>query len=318
VNLKALPVSVALPTRVPWAAFSDVRKLKRSAAYQIYTATWRGEVVVVKRMLDEEEEPRGGSGKEMEKEIDILSRIQHPNIIKLLGSGFEPNRFCILEYMGGGSLSKVINYTYHDHASYGRDKLSQSLALGYATKVAEALAYMHHGWHPGIRAVHRDLKSDNIAFSAGGEIKLIDFGMVELMRRTVQQDVLLGFTGGVGSWRYMAPEMMLKQPYNQKVDVFSYTMILYHMLMGKHPVPIEMNRSVHREYFIGHDWRPRIHPYWPTRLYQLVVRGWSAEPKVRPNFLDIVRDLNELSAMTYDFDKPLRGGAVYGLLDFVE
>lgn len=318
VNIDMVPVVAEIPSEVAWEEFSEVKHMKKSAAYDIFTANWRGEQVVVKRVLEDTDGPRSGAPKEINKEIKILNRLNHPNIIKVLGSGFYPNRFAILEYMGGGTLSKKLNYTYHDHPSYGKYKLPQRLCLEYATKIADALAYIHERWHPGIRLMHRDLKSDNIAFTASGEIKLIDFGMYQLMRKTVQEDVFFGLHGGVGSWRYMAPEVVLLHPYNHKIDVYSYTIIFYHMLTGRHPVPLEMNRTVHKEYFIRHNWRPRIHPYWPTRIYQIIVRGWSPEARVRPNFNDIVRDLKEATALNIDFDMPLLGGAKYGLIDFVQ
>lgn len=116
----------------------------------------------------------------------------------------------------------------------------------------------------------------------------------------------------------MAPEVVLNKPYNHKADVYSYTIILYHMLTGRHPIGPEMNRSVTKQYVSKGNWRPRIYPYWPTKLYQLIVRGWSAEVRVRPNFIDILHDLKIVNEMNVNFDEPPVGGTTYGLLQFVE
>lgn len=318
VNIDRLPVVVDLPTDVSWDSLSDIKQLKVSAAYKILKATWNEETVVVKLLLDEAEGPRHGAAREIDREIGILSRIRHPNIIRLLGSGYAPGRFAILEYMGGGTLSSRLNYTYRDHSRYGVTKLPQDQAMEYALTLARALAYMHEQWHPGIRLMHRDLKSDNIAFTADGELKLINFGLCELMRRPLQEDVALPLAGGVGSWRYMAPEVLLNLPYNHKIDVYSYTMILYHFLTGRHPIPNDMNRTMLIEVVIKGSWRPRLRPQWPVKLSRLVARGWDAQSRIRPNFLDILTDLFSLRDSGIDFDAPLVGGTTHGLVSYVE
>ena len=177
---------------------------------------WNGEKVAVKQSLPEEAEARAGSQKEINREIRILSRIRHPNIIQLLGSGYEPYRFAILEYMGGGTLSKKMNYTNHRRPVYGNNKLPQSKVMEYAMKLADALAYMHEYWHPGIRLMHRDLKADNVAFTESGEIKLIDFGLCYMFRKAMQEDILLPLHGGVGTWRYWTIFVILVVHYTQE------------------------------------------------------------------------------------------------------
>lgn len=318
VNLDAIPLAINIPTDVSWNEFTQVKRLARSAAFLIFRARWRDQTVVVKRLLDEEEEPRHGAIHEINREIKVLSRIQHPHIIKVLGSGNNPNRFAILEYMGGGTLSQKLNYSHGmTHPGYGKFKLPQKEALEYATKLAEALAYMHESWNAGVRLIHRDLKPDNIAFTADGEIKIMDFGLCTLVRRALHEDVLYPLSGGVGTWKYMAPEIALNKQYNHRADVYSYTLILFHILTGRHSIPKHMNRTEHRTEVIRSNWRPVLMPTWPMQLLQLFARGWSSDIRVRPNFLEILTVLHQLSDYGLSFDEPMSGGVVDGLRTFV-
>lgn len=318
-NVRKLPVTVPVPHNLSWSDFKILKTLKTSAAYRLFKANWNGQTVVVKLLLDDEDGPRNGAQKELTKEINILSRLQHPNIIKLLGSGHEPRHFAVLEFLGGGTLSQKLNYTYKDNRHYGKDTLPKNLVFEYALKLADALAYMHERWHPGIRLFHRDLKSDNVGFTESGELKLFDFGLAELIRRTIREDVLFPLPGGVGSWRYMAPEVILRQPYNHKSDVYSYSFILYHMLVGRHPIRNSMNLTMLKRVVIENHWRPKIPPYWPMKLYRLLTRSWSTDIMVRPNFLDIVGELKELIAEgNFEIDVPPKEGVVQGLIHFVE
>ena len=80
-----------------------------------------------------------------------------------------------------------------------------------------------------------DLKPDNVGFTSTGALKLFDFGLVTCVNR--RQDVFSNYamTGYTGSLRYMAPEVAQRLPYNEKVDVYSYGIMVWQMARDKIP-----------------------------------------------------------------------------------
>ena len=208
----------------------------------------------------------------------------------------------ILEFLGGGTLSKKLNYTYRDHKNYGKYKLSQALTFEYATKLADALRYIHEDFHPQVRLFHRDLKSDNIAFTTAGEIKLFDFGLSELVRKAKHEDAVFRLGNGVGSWRYTAPEVSNHAGYNHKSDVYGWAIIFHHMLTGKHPIDNDWNKTETYQFVVEEGWRPPLSPKWPTKLNRLLARSWNYDVKARPNFELIVKELKEINEQYPDLD----------------
>ena len=106
VRLERLPISAntTAPDDVSWDSFSYVEHRVDSSSCHIYTAYWKGRTVIIKLIkADRVTSPMAIA--EFETEAHILSRIEHPNIIKLLGSGYHPRRFLILELLDGGTLS---------------------------------------------------------------------------------------------------------------------------------------------------------------------------------------------------------------------
>ena len=106
VRLERLPISTNsnAPDDVSWDSFSYVEHRVDSSSCHIYTAFWKGRTVIIKLIkADRVTSPMAIA--EFETEAHILSRIEHPNIIKLLGSGYHPRRFLILELLDGGTLS---------------------------------------------------------------------------------------------------------------------------------------------------------------------------------------------------------------------
>lgn len=83
-----LPLKYEVPGNVSWSELKNPKKFTASAAYDLYKAVYQDQDVVVKILRDKsKKESRKGAPKEMEKEIKVLSRLVHPNIIRLLGHG---------------------------------------------------------------------------------------------------------------------------------------------------------------------------------------------------------------------------------------
>jgi serine/threonine protein kinase len=174
---------------------------------------------------------------EFDSEEGILSRVSHPNIVKFLGGGSSPRRFIVLEWLGGGTLSGLMS------KNQGKRGLTQGLfrqptftyaeILNRARDIAEALDYLHMRVHPDATIIHRDLKPDNVGFTSTGDLKLIDLGLSTCVKRRTNSHIAYEMTGNTGSLRYMAPEVALRKPYTEKVDVYSFGILLWQMATGE-------------------------------------------------------------------------------------
>lgn len=96
--------------------------------------------------------------------------------------------------------------------------------------------------------------------------------------------------------RYYAPEVANGLPYNHKSDVFSFAIILCHLMNGYHPVPNSMDEKMHRTDVMGaSSWRPVLNSKWPLELKRLIARSWNKDVQVRPNFLEILPELESMA-----------------------
>ena len=153
----------------------------------------------------------------IQSEISILSKLDHPNIVKYFGT-FEDDFYLhiMMEYLNGHDLFKII--TLKDYTKIEEKDMSQ---ITY--KIFKTLIFLHTK-----KIVHRDIKPENLLFSNKKDyssLKLIDFG---LATQTVKD------TKSVGTPYYMSPELIDGISVPQS-DVWSVGVILYQMLTGKYP-----------------------------------------------------------------------------------
>ena len=233
---------------------------------------------------------------EYHMELAILARLQHPNIVKLLGIGKFVARngrerpFLMLEKLIGGTLQDMLSRRSL-RTMLGISPLSYRRAIEVTIGVARALQYLHEDFHPDAVLVHRDLKPDNLAFDGKGMIKLIDFGLCTANQRKRGHDSsTYNMTGNTGSVRYMAPEVAKNEPYSEKVDIYSLSIITWQMITGTMPFRL-MNREQHYQRVCLADERPEITPRFDPELRQILKNGWSASESKRPKASEIVEQL---------------------------
>ncbi|XP_068882076.1 serine/threonine-protein kinase ULK3 isoform X3 [Aphelocoma coerulescens] len=151
-------------------------------------------------------------------EIEILKTIRHPNIVELKDFQWDSDHiYLIMEFCAGGDLSRFIRM---------RRLLPEKVARIFLQQLACALKFLHDH-----NISHLDLKPQNILLSApeNPQLKLADFGFAQYMSPWDEQHVLRG------SPLYMAPEMVCRQQYDARVDLWSVGVILYEALFGKPP-----------------------------------------------------------------------------------
>jgi serine/threonine protein kinase len=136
-------------------------------------------------------------------------------------------------------------------------------------------------------AIHRDLKPSNLLLDSSWRVRITDFGV---SRFATEADTL---TGGVGTIHYMAPECFAGGELTDKVDVYSFGLILYEIVVGK-PV---FSRGESPAAVIAHirrGDRADIPTIVSREVKWMIERCWDDDPKVRPWFGEILLDLKRI------------------------
>jgi 5'-AMP-activated protein kinase catalytic alpha subunit len=191
-----------------------------------------GEKVAVK-ILDKMKISNVDDRKRIEREIYLLKKIHHPNIVKLfcvIETGSQ--MFIVMEYIKGNELFQYIVL---------KKKLEEEEACYFFLQIINCIDYLHK-----LKISHRDLKAENIIIEQKiREIKLLDFGL----SNTFENGLL---TTACGSPIYAAPEMLDGKPYKgSTVDIWSAGIILYYMLCGNFPFEDVSNDRLYKKILNG-------------------------------------------------------------------
>lgn len=196
------------------------------------------------------------------QEHEILNMLNHPNIVKTYGIFFGNEKYrpsILLEYCSS-DLKKSIK------------KLTNEQRVSIIFEISNAMMKVH-----SLNIIHRDLKPCNILLDENNHAKVSDFGLSKIM--SYQSQTEMSF---VGTMNFMAPEIMLqKNKYTEKVDVYSFGILVYFVLTkGKLP-EINMMQVCNGEMAIIPDTINEISK-------NLIQKCWSFEPNNRPSFEQIV------------------------------
>jgi len=157
--------------------------------------------------------------KRFNREIEILKKLRHENIVRYFGGGKSGGQqYYAMELLTGGALDDLLEQ---------KQKFSWEAAVEYGIQVCKALEHAHNA---GI--VHRDLKPANLFVGKNGKLKLGDFGIA----RDTQRTALTAAGKTVGTYAYMAPEQISgKPPVSRKTDLYALGCVMYEMLTGHTP-----------------------------------------------------------------------------------
>ena len=163
----------------------------------------------------------------IENEIEIHSKLNHPNIIRLYNvSETEEEINILLEYAENGNLYSLIKK---------ENGLSENRAFNYFIQIVNAVYFLHQN-----NIIHRDIKPENILIGENDKVKLCDFGWAKEL-------TLNNRSTFCGTVEYMAPEIVGSELYDCSVDVWSLGILLYELLMGHSPFKSEKEKNTMRK-----------------------------------------------------------------------
>ncbi|KAK9032117.1 hypothetical protein V6N11_056400 [Hibiscus sabdariffa] len=204
--------------------FDDSRILGEGGFGRVYSGVLGDGTKVAVKVLKRDDQQ---GGREFLAEVEMLSRLHHRNLVKLIGICTEErNRCLVYELIPNGSVESHL---------HGLDKESAPLDWDSRIKIAlgaaRGLAYLHEDSSP--RVIHRDFKSSNILLEHDFTPKVSDFG---LARTAMDEEGRHISTRVMGTFGYVAPEYAMTGHLLVKSDVYSYGVVLLELLTGRKPV----------------------------------------------------------------------------------
>lgn len=225
----------------------------------------------------------------------MLVRIDNPHVIRILASGTFPKPFIVLERLQ--DVSQL--FSFKSHKLFQRRPFSFRESLKLAQNFADAMRYLHHEIHDDGMIIHRDLKPENLGLNSDGELKLFDFGLCRCVKKRTEETEVYKMTGNTGSLRYMAPEVVLGYPYNEKVDVYSFAVVMWALATGCEPF-CDLDVASHRSKVVINGLRPSMRASWPEEFQNLLRDCWHGQSTLRPNFIEISERISKITVQYGD------------------
>ncbi|XP_021822893.1 lysM domain receptor-like kinase 3 [Prunus avium] len=282
--------------------FSLANKIGQGGFGAVYYAELRGEKAAIKKMDMQ-------ASKEFLAELNVLTRVHHLNLVRLIGYCVEGSLFLVYEYIENGNLSQHLRGS-------GRDPLPWSNRVQIALDSARGLEYIHEHTVPVY--IHRDIKSANILIDKNFHAKVADFGLTKL---TEVGSISLP-TRLVGTFGYMPPEYAQYGEVSPKVDVYAFGVVIYELISAKEAVVRADSSGSESRGLVGlfeevlnqpdpkEDLRKLVDPglgdNYPLdsvrKMAQLAKACTHENKDLRPSMRSIVVALMTLSSSTEDWD----------------
>ncbi|KAL7126354.1 hypothetical protein ABFS83_14G180600 [Erythranthe nasuta] len=246
---------------------------------EVYHADWNGTEVAVKKFLDQDFS--GAALDEFKREVRIMRRLRHPNVVLFMGAVTRPpNLSIVTEFLPRGSLYRII---HRPHC-----QIDEKRRIKMALDVAKGMNCLHTSI-PTI--VHRDLKSPNLLVDNNWNVKVGDFGLSRLKHNT-----FLSSKSTAGTPEWMAPEVLRNEPSNEKCDVYSFGIILWELATLKLPWsgmnPMQVVGAVGFQ-----NRRPDIPKELDPLVARIIWECWQTDPNLRPSFAQLSVALKPLQRL---------------------
>ena len=201
--------------------FEPIKELGSGSFGQVYLVYHKKtKMKYALKAIDKNEKSNIKERKYFYREIEIMYKINHPNVIKLYGH-FEDNNFCyfIMEYAPKGNIYSLI-------PKHGRKKQSNKYIASIMKDIISIVYYLHN-MNPPI--IHRDIKPENILLDENNNIKLTDFGWSNYLNDKDKRITVCGTP------IYLAPEVINKKGHDERVDIWCIGVLLFELVTGKPP-----------------------------------------------------------------------------------
>ncbi|KAF5280522.1 hypothetical protein FQR65_LT00273 [Abscondita terminalis] len=239
---------------IPFESITDLQWLGCGGQGIVFSGKLNNEAVAVKKVSDVKE-----------TDIKNLRKLNHPNIIKFKGVCTQSPCYCVvMEFCPYGPL--------YDLLKNQQKIVTPSRVVQWAKQIASGMQYLH-----AHKIIHRDLKSPNVLIGDGEIIKISDFGT---SRTWNEVSTKMSFAGTVA---WMAPEAIQEQACSEKIDIWSFGVVLWELLTCETPYK-DMEQSAIM-YMVGTGkLRPPVPSTCPEGIKLIMQMCWKFNPKDRPSF----------------------------------
>uniref|UniRef100_A0A8C1FL70 LIM domain kinase 1 n=1 Tax=Cyprinus carpio carpio TaxID=630221 RepID=A0A8C1FL70_CYPCA len=247
-----------------------------------------GEVMVIKELLQFDEDTQ----KTFLKEVKVMRCLEHPNVLKFIGILYKDKRLNLIsEYVQGGTLTDTIQKMVWDHP--------WKLKVSYAKDIAAGMAYLH-----SMNVIHRDLNSHNCFVRENQTVVVADFGLAQLVKEEKSsspgQLSKLNKLGrkkrymAVGNPYWMAPEMLNGKVYDERVDIFSFGIVVCEIIGRVYADPDYLPRTQDFGLNVNEFLERYMAKDCPAAFFPIAVLCCALEAEKRPSFAKLEEWLENL------------------------
>ncbi|KAL5240114.1 hypothetical protein ACI65C_007524 [Semiaphis heraclei] len=250
---------------IPFESISDLQWLGSGAQGAVFSGKLKNEIVAVKKVREQ-------------KETDIrhLRKLNHPNIVQFRGVCTQAPCYCIvMEYCPYGPLYNLLR---------DGEEIPPIRLVSWAKQIASGMHYLHVN-----KIIHRDLKSPNVLIGRQEMVKISDFGT---SREWNEISTKMSFAGTVA---WMAPEIIRNEPCSEKVDIWSFGVVLWELMTCETPYK-DVDSSAIIWGVGSNSLHLPIPSSCPDGFRLLIKQCWAAKPRNRPSFKHIMMHLDIASS----------------------
>ncbi|XP_050713256.1 LIM domain kinase 1-like isoform X3 [Eriocheir sinensis] len=276
---------------------------------QVYrmTHSQTGEVMVLKELYRVDEQAQ----KNFLKEVAVLRSLSHKNVLRFIGVLYKDQKLHLLtEYISGGTLKELI----HDL----EEPLPWDQRISFAKDIASGMAYLHN-----CDIIHRDLNSNNCLVKEDKTVVVADFGLARIMpqnnwtaerKKFGKKHARKKRYTVVGNPYWMAPEMMKGNKYDEKVDIFSFGIILCEIIGRVEADPDYMPRSM--DFGLNESvFQAKYCIDCPEPFYKIAFMCCNINPDARPPF-EVLEVWLEGLAMHFTVGAPIPSNLLVDIYSF--